>query len=64
METTNLRALDSLGGALKTFTALDSDPQMVKLVDNMCPVGRSIKLKIGAQVSYQRDYFVCMVTFL
>ena len=53
METTNLRALDSLGGALKTFTALDSDPQMVKLVDNMCPVGRSIKLKIGAQVNYQ-----------
>ena len=50
VESTNLRALRSLGGEGRKFTAVDSDPQMSKTVDHLCPVGSCIELKVGAQV--------------
>ncbi len=46
----NQRALESLREELKLFTAVDSDPQLSKMVDNLCPVGSQIQLKVGAQV--------------
>ena len=30
---------------------MDSDPQMSKAVDHLCPVGSCIELKVGAQVT-------------
>ncbi len=46
----NSRELNLLEGAERRFVAQDSDPQMSKILDAMCPVGQTIELKVGAQV--------------
>lgn len=50
VEATNSRELQALGGPVREFLAQDSDPQMEKTLDVMCPVGRAVELKVGAQV--------------
>lgn len=37
-------------GSVRVFEALDSDPALVKTIDAHSPVGRTIQLKVGAQV--------------
>lgn len=50
VEATNSRELEALAGEVRQFQAQDSDPQMEKTLDSMCPVGKTVDLKIGAQV--------------
>ena len=50
VQATNLRQLGALDGAVRRFTANDSDPHMSKTIDNLCPVAKILELKIGAQV--------------
>lgn len=50
MEATNSRELEALAGEVQQFQAQDSDPQMEKVLDTMCPVGKTVELKVGAQV--------------
>ena len=45
----NQKALENLREELKEFNAVDSDPQLSKVVDNLCPVGNLIQLKKGAK---------------
>lgn len=45
-------ASSSPSGSLHVFEALDSHPALVKAIDAHSPVGRSIQLKVGAQVPY------------
>ena len=50
VEATNWRELEGLPGAARKFQAQDSDPQMEGTLDSMCPVGKVVELKVGAQV--------------
>lgn len=50
VEATNIRELEDLVGEVKQFMAQDSDPQMGRTLDTMCPVGKTVELKVGAQV--------------
>ena len=50
VEVTNCRELEALGGEMRTFPAQDSDLQLEKTLDVMCPVGKTVHLKVGAQV--------------
>ena len=50
VEATNGAKLEALGGEVRRFEAQDSDPGMEKTLDVMCPVGKVVELKVGAQV--------------
>lgn len=50
---TNTRELQALEGTARQFVAQDSDPQVTRTLDVMCPVGQIIELKVGAQVKGQ-----------
>ena len=50
VEATNLRELAALEGTARKFIAQDSEPHMSRTIDNLCPVSKTIELKIGAQV--------------
>lgn len=50
VETTNSRELEALDGRVRHFVAQDSDPQMERTLNAMCPVGETVDLKVGAQV--------------
>lgn len=50
VEATNSRELEALGGETRAFPAQDSDLQLEKMLDMMCPVGKTVHLKVGAQV--------------
>lgn len=50
VEAINSRELQALGGTEQRFVAQDSNPQMTRTLDTMCPVGQVITLKVGAQV--------------
>ena len=50
VEATNLRELAALDGHPRKFLSQDSDPHMVKQLDNLCPIASCIELKVGAQV--------------
>ena len=52
VEVTNKRELEALEGVVHRFQAEDSDSQMRKSLDVMCPAGYIVELKIGAQVSH------------
>lgn len=47
---TNVRELGALEGAVRRFTAQDSDPHMSSTMDKLCPVSKVLELKVGAQV--------------
>ena len=47
---TNLRELGVLEGAVRRFTAQDSDPHLSSTMDNLFPVSKVLELKVGAQV--------------
>lgn len=50
VEATNARELEELPGVVRQFHAQDSDSQVEKMLDTMCPVGKLVELKVGAQV--------------
>ncbi|CAF96389.1 unnamed protein product, partial [Tetraodon nigroviridis] len=55
VELTNENKLKQLPGSLHVFEALDSHPALVKAIDAHSPVGRSIQLKVGAQVMLTKN---------
>ncbi|XP_037260524.1 ATP-dependent DNA helicase PIF1 [Falco rusticolus] len=55
VEITNERCLQQLSGEVHAFEALDSDPELVKLIDAQCPVGGRVELKLGAQVMLAKN---------
>ncbi|XP_068197460.1 ATP-dependent DNA helicase PIF1 [Antennarius striatus] len=55
VELTNENKLQQLPGSVRVFEALDSDPSLVKTIDAQSPVGRLIKLKVGAQVMLTKN---------
>ncbi|XP_038128037.1 ATP-dependent DNA helicase PIF1 [Cyprinodon tularosa] len=55
VELTNQNKLQQLPGTLRTFEALDSDPEQVKTIDAHSPVSRLIQLKVGAQVMLTKN---------
>ena len=52
METTNQQELGALAGDVRQFVAQDSDKGAERSLDTLCPVGRTVELKVGAQVCY------------
>lgn len=44
-------ASSSASGPVHVFEALDSDPALLKAIEAHSPVGRTIQLKVGAQVA-------------
>ncbi len=63
VESKNVRALESLREESKTFSAVDSDPQLSKMVDNLCTAGSLIELKVGAQVVTSFNYSPTKITW-
>uniref|UniRef100_A0A8C3ZNY8 ATP-dependent DNA helicase n=1 Tax=Denticeps clupeoides TaxID=299321 RepID=A0A8C3ZNY8_9TELE len=59
VELTNENKLKQLQGPSRMFEAVDSDPHWLKLIDTICPVGRLLQLKVGAQVRT----FTCLRLF-
>ncbi|KAK6484300.1 ATP-dependent DNA helicase PIF1-like [Huso huso] len=55
VELTNEKKLQQLPGESRMFEALDSDPQLVKMIDAQSPVGRVLQLKVGAQVMLTKN---------
>ncbi|XP_041133433.1 ATP-dependent DNA helicase PIF1-like [Polyodon spathula] len=55
VELTNEKKLQQLPGESRIFEALDSDPQLVKMIDAQSPVGRVLQLKVGAQVMLTKN---------
>lgn len=53
VESTNSRELGALAGEVRSFPAQDSDPLAERALDTLCPVGRMVELKVGAQVMAQ-----------
>ncbi|XP_054764105.2 ATP-dependent DNA helicase PIF1-like [Lytechinus pictus] len=47
--------LNKLKGDVRVFEAMDSDPSLVKQMNNQCPVRQRIDLKIGAQVMLAKN---------
>lgn len=46
----NQEELEKLPGDVRTFSAVDSNPDLRERVDAQCPAPFSLQLKIGAQV--------------
>nr|XP_015797700.2 ATP-dependent DNA helicase PIF1 isoform X1 [Nothobranchius furzeri] len=55
VELTNENKLQQLPGSERVFEALDSDPQLVRVIDAHSPVSRRIQLKVGAQVMLTKN---------
>uniref|UniRef100_A0A8C3ZP28 ATP-dependent DNA helicase PIF1 n=1 Tax=Denticeps clupeoides TaxID=299321 RepID=A0A8C3ZP28_9TELE len=55
VELTNENKLKQLQGPSRMFEAVDSDPHWLKLIDTICPVGRLLQLKVGAQVMLTKN---------
>ncbi|XP_030630601.1 ATP-dependent DNA helicase PIF1 [Chanos chanos] len=55
VELTNENKLNQLPGAVRVFEAVDSDPQLVKIIDSHSPVGQQLQLKVGAQVMLTKN---------
>ena len=54
--------LQKLEGESVVFEAYDSDPELARHMNNQCPVGPRIEIKIGAQVGFRILYcqsFIC-----
>ncbi|XP_072172683.1 ATP-dependent DNA helicase PIF1-like [Diadema setosum] len=47
--------LNKLQGDVRVYEAMDSDPALVKQLNNQCPVRQRIDLKIGAQVMLAKN---------
>ena len=49
---------------MRIFRACDSDPQLVKTVNALCPAPEILKLRIGAQVCFTKklDVLLTIVT--
>ncbi|KAM8930080.1 ATP-dependent DNA helicase PIF1 [Pelodytes ibericus] len=55
VEIMNERRLQQLPGDMNSYDALDSDPMLVKTINNQCPVSEKIQLKKGAQVMLAKN---------
>ncbi|XP_072024041.1 ATP-dependent DNA helicase PIF1-like [Amphiura filiformis] len=55
VEQLNKIQLQKLDGDSVLFEAYDSDPELAKHMNNQCPVGSRIELKIGAQVMLAKN---------
>ncbi|CAH1243951.1 PIF1 [Branchiostoma lanceolatum] len=47
--------LKELEGDTKSFEAHDSDPDLIKTINTLCPVEKTIQLKVGAQVMLAKN---------
>ncbi|XP_006815013.2 ATP-dependent DNA helicase PIF1-like [Saccoglossus kowalevskii] len=58
VEQINVVQLEKLSGETRIFNALDSDPALVKLINNQCSVKAKITLKRGTQVMLTKNLAV------
>ncbi|XP_063041757.1 ATP-dependent DNA helicase PIF1 [Engraulis encrasicolus] len=55
VELTNVNKLQQLPGAVRQYDAVDSNPTLLKMLDNQNQIGTTLQLKVGAQVMLTKN---------